>query len=64
MRLLIQSARTHQFLHASPVTGDVNWTPSLMTALEFGVVGDWDQALEMAEEYCDRGSAIIINLDF
>lgn len=63
MRLLIQSARTHQFLHASPVTGDVTWTPSLMTALEFGVVGDWERALEMAEEYCDRGSAIIINLD-
>lgn len=63
MRLLIQSARTHEFLHSSPVTGDVSWTPSLSTALEFGVIEDWEEAARMADEYVDRGLAIIVSLD-
>lgn len=63
MRLLIQSARTFQFLHSSPVTGEVAFTPSLLTALEFGTVSDWEQAQEMAEEWFDRGQAVVIDLD-
>lgn len=63
MRLLIQSARTFQFLHASPVTGEVGFTPSLLTALEFGTVPDWEQANEMAAEWFDRGQAVVIDLD-
>ena len=63
MRLLLQSARTHQFLHASPVTGEVSFTPALLTALEFGVVPDWEQAQELVSEYFDRGQAIVIDLD-
>lgn len=63
MRLLLQSARNHQFLHSSPVTGEVAFTPSLLVALEFGVVPDWEQAQEMASEYFDRGTAIFVDLD-
>lgn len=63
MRLLIQSARTFQFLHSSPVTGEVSFTPSLLTALEFGTVSDWEQAQEMVEEWFDRGQAVVIDLD-
>ena len=63
MRLLLQSARNHQFLHSSSVTGEVAFTPSLLVALEFGVVPDWEQAQEMVSEYFDRGQAIVIDLD-
>lgn len=62
-RLLIQSARTFKFLHSCPVTGDVSWTPSLLTAMQFGMVEDEEQASQLIEDHCDRGAAILIDLD-
>jgi len=62
-RLLIQSTITHEFLHSSPVTGDVTWTPSLHTALVFGLVHDEDQAAQLIEDHCDRGAYALVDLD-
>lgn len=63
MRLVLQSVRTFQFLHSSPITGEVAFTPSLTQALEFGTVSDWEQARELVDEYFDPGTAIIVDLD-
>lgn len=61
-RLLIQSAETFMFLHASPRNGDVTWTPSLLTAIRHGVCADAEQAAQLIEDHCDR-SAVVIDLD-
>lgn len=63
-RYLIQSGIDFQFLHSSPVTGDVQWTPSLATALRYGVISDLDQVAELADGYCDRGAYLVVDLDF
>lgn len=62
-RYLIQSTITHQFLHSSPVSGDVAWTPSLHTALVYGLVGDEEQAAQLIEDHCDRGAWVLVDLD-
>lgn len=61
-RYLIQSAETFAFLHSSPVTGDIGWTPSLITALRHGVIDDEEDALQLKRDHCDR-TAIVIDLD-
>lgn len=61
-RFLIQSAETFQYLHSSPVSGDVAWTPSLVTALRHGIIDDEEQAVQMHRDHCDR-TAIVIDLD-
>lgn len=62
-RLVIQSGRTHQFLHWNPATGDVAWTPSLMTALKHGVAVDYEEAEQLVRDHCDRGTALVIDVD-
>lgn len=62
-RYLLQSALTWEFLHNSPKTGDVTWTPSLLTALEFGVVDDEEEVQQLIDDHCDRGRVLIINID-
>lgn len=62
-RYLIQSGVTFEFLHSDPRTADVNWTPSLATAIRFGVVDDLDQAAQLIEDHCDRGMALVVDLD-
>lgn len=62
-RYLLQSASTFKFLHASPATGDVDWTPSLLTAMQFGIVEDEEQVAQLINDHFDRGSAITIDLD-
>lgn len=61
-RLLIQSAIDHQFLHWSPVSGSVAWTPSLATALVYGIADDIDQVQQLVEDNCD-GPYAVIDLD-
>lgn len=61
-RYLIQSAETFAYLHASPLSGDVQWTPSLVTALRHGLIYDEDEAFQMKRDHCDR-TAIVIDLD-
>lgn len=61
-RYLIQSAETFEFLHSSPRTGDVTWTPSLLTAIRHGVCDDEEQVAQLIEDHCDR-SAVVVNLD-
>lgn len=62
-RYLLQSALTWEFLHNSPRTGDVTWTPSLLSALEFGVIDDEEEVQQLIDDHCDRGRVLIINLD-
>lgn len=62
-RYLIQSGRNFHFLHACPHTGDVAWTPSLALALRCGVIDDEEQVAQMVEDHCDKGSAIVVDLD-
>lgn len=62
-RYLIQSAIDFQFLHASPVTGEVSWTPSLATAIRFGTVSEADQVAELMADHCDHGAALVVDLD-
>lgn len=62
-RLLIQSTIDHQFLHWSPVTGSVTWTPSLHTALAYGIADDMEQVAQLAEDYCDGGAFVVVDLD-
>lgn len=61
-RLLIQSGITFQFLAVLP-SGDVGWTPSLLTALRYGVVDDVEQVAQLIEDHCDSGSALVVDLD-
>lgn len=61
-RFLIQSAETFCYLHSSPMSGDVQWTPSLVTALRHGLIFDEDEAQQMKTDHCDR-TAIVIDLD-
>lgn len=62
-RYLIQSGSRWQFLHSSPVNGDVTWTPSLRTAMEFGVIDDLEQVHQLIEDHCDFGDSLVIDLD-
>jgi len=62
-RYVIQSGVTFAFLHSDPRTGDVSWTPSLLAALHFGVVEDLDQVAQLVDDHCDRGAALICDLD-
>lgn len=62
-RYLIQSGITFQMLHVDPRSGDVAWTPSLATALRFGTVEDEEQVAQLVEDHCDRGAALIVDLD-
>ncbi|MEZ0202872.1 hypothetical protein [Ideonella sp.] len=62
-RYLLQSALTWEFLHPSPRTGDVTWTPSLLTAIEFGVIEDEEEVQQLINDHCDRGRVLIVNLD-
>lgn len=62
-RLLIQSGVTFQFLHVDPRNGDVAWTPSLATALRFGVVSDPDDIAQLVEDHCDKGTALVVDVD-
>lgn len=62
-RLLIQSSRNFQFLHACPHTGDVAWTPSLALAIRTGVIDDHEQAAQMLEDHTDSGSCFVVDLD-
>lgn len=61
-RFLIQSGITFQFLHVDP-RGDVGWTPSLATALRFGVIDDPEQISQLVEDHCDKGTGLIVDLD-
>ena len=61
-RLLIQSAIDHQFLHWSPVTGSVAWTPSLATALVYGVADDIDQVAQLVDDNCE-GPYVVVDID-
>lgn len=61
-RFLIQSAETFAFLHVSPRNGDLTWTPSLLTAIRHGVIGDLEEAAQLKADHCDR-SAIVVDLD-
>lgn len=62
-RYLIQSGVTFQFLHVMPQSGDVGWTPSLATALRFGVISDPEDIAQLVEDHCDRGTGLIVDLD-
>ena len=62
-RFLIQSGITFQFLHVDPRSGDVGWTPSLATAVRFGVVEELDQVAQLVEDHCDRGAGLVVDLD-
>ncbi|MFT7724593.1 MAG: hypothetical protein QM788_17485 [Roseateles sp.] len=62
-RFIIQSGVTFQFLHVHPGTGDVAWTPSLATAVRFGVVDDFDDIRQLVDDHCDKGSALVVDLD-
>lgn len=62
-RYLIQSGVTFEFLHSDPRTGDVSWTPSLATAIRFGIADDMDQVAQLVEDHCDRGAALVVDLD-
>lgn len=62
-RLLIQSTVDHQFLHWSPVSGSVAWTPSLHTALAYGIAEDAEQVSQLVEDYCDGGAYVVVDLD-
>jgi len=62
-RYLIQSAVTWEFLHCDPRTGDVCFTPSLLAALNYGVIEDADQVAQIVEDHCDRGSTLVVDLD-
>lgn len=62
-RFLIQSGITFHFLHVDPRNGDVAWTPSLATALRFGVIEDPEDIRQLVEDHCDRGAALVVDLD-
>lgn len=62
-RYLIQSGSRWQFLHSSPVNGDVAWTPSLRTAMQFGVAEDLEEVKQLIDDHCDFGDALVIDLD-
>lgn len=62
-RYLIQSGVTFEFLHACPRSGDVGWTPSLATAIQYGVADDMEQVAQLTEDHCDAGRFLVVNLD-
>ena len=62
-RYLIQSGVTFEYIHSDPRTGDVSWTPSLATAIRFGIADDMEQVAQLVEDHFDRGTAIVVDLD-
>lgn len=62
-RLLIQSTVDFQFLHWSPVSGSVAWTPSFHQAAAYGLIEEEEQVQQLVDDYCDRGCWILIDLD-
>lgn len=62
-RFVVQSQHTWQFLHAHPVRGDVQWTPSLAAAVRFGVLSDESEVADLIADHCDRGEALVVDLD-
>jgi hypothetical protein len=62
-RYLIQSAVNWEFLHADPRSGDVAYTPSLLTAMRFGLVDDAEQVAQLIADHCDPGTSVVIDLD-
>jgi len=62
-RYLIQSTIDFHFLHSSPINGDVTWTPSLQTALVYGLISDEEQLSQLAADHCDRGCYAVVDLD-
>lgn len=62
-RFLIQSTIDHQFLHWSPVVGDVTWTPSLHTALVYGLAEDEEQVQQLVSDHCDGRAYVVVDLD-
>lgn len=63
MRALIQSTIDFHFLCSSPINGDMTWTPSLATALAYGLITSEEQASQIAEDHADRGYYIVVDLD-
>lgn len=63
MRALIQSTIDFHFLHTSPINGDIGWTPSLQTALVYGLVMDEEQAKQLCDDHADRGCYVVVDLD-
>lgn len=61
-RFLIQSAETFEFLHISPKSGDLTWTPSLLAAIRHGVSTEAEEVAQLIEDHCDR-NAIVVDLD-
>ena len=61
-RLLIQSGVSFHFLTLLP-SGDIGWTPSLLTALRYGVIDEADQVAQLVEDHCDHGTALVVDLD-
>lgn len=62
-RYLIQSAVTWEFLHQDPRTGDVAFTPSLLTAIRYGLIDDAETVAQLVEDHCDRGQTLTVDLD-
>jgi hypothetical protein len=62
-RYVLQNGRTFEFLHSSPVTGDVAWTPSLHTALAFGVTADPEEVAQLVADHFTPGTALIVDVD-
>jgi len=62
-RYLIQSTVDFHYLHSSPLSGDVAWTPSLQTALVYGLVEDEEQVAQLTADHCDRGCFVVVDLD-
>lgn len=62
-RFIIQSARTHQFLHFNPATGDVGYTPSLLTALQYGVAYEPEEVQQLITDHGHTGQMVIVDLD-
>jgi hypothetical protein len=61
-RLLIQSGITFQFVVVLP-SGDVGWSPSLLTALRHGVIDDAEHVAQLIEDHCDPGTALVVDLE-
>ncbi len=63
MRFVVQSLETGRFLCPSLVDGQPEWVRSLREA-GGGVINDEEEAMDMADEYAERGEAVtVIDLD-
>jgi len=62
-RLVVQSTIDFQFLAFLPTTSSIGWTPSLQTALLYGVAPDAEHAQQIAMDYATPGCYVIVDLD-